>query len=298
MTKLLKPLLVVIGLTAASVTPVDAVDIYVFSNNTNVLTAASVSYGRIDTQTGNYTHIATINSSLANLTWSNSASAFYVTNTVGGTNGVIQLHTMDTAGSLSASLGTIASGTNAGNSIYGMAYRPSNDTLYGYTRVNFRSGTITTAGVFVDNTVGGGLNVGAPIGGRYTFLNDTLYTTGSNNSVIPATGYFGTVGTATNGVFTQTTTSNEFAFMQLAGDQASNTLYGIYGNGTGGQQRLYTINTGTGALTLGPLIVGANLGTYFHGATVVPEPSTYALGTLAALTLGAIGRRRRNAVVA
>ncbi len=71
--------------------------------------------------------------------------------------------------------------------------------------------------------------------------------------------------------------------------------YRNFGNGTAGQQKLYTINTATGALTAGPTISGTDLGTYFHGAGIVPvpEPSTYALAAIATGVMAYLARRRK-----
>jgi hypothetical protein len=297
MSSLLKPFLAVCALLIQFAPHVGAVDLYVLSSNNTQLNAGSSSFGKIDSATGVYTHIASFaTSDVANITWNNNDSVFYVTNTVGGVNGSIELRTLTTTGTLSSAIGTVYSGTNAGNAIYGMAFDSSNSNLYAYSRIEFRSGTIGTGtGVFTGNTVGGGLSVTTPIGGRYALLNGTLYTTGNN----AGTGLFGTVGTSTTGAYTQTTTAPQFVYMSLAGDDANNTLYGVFGNGINLQRQLFTIDPATGALSAGPLITGASpgdlaqLGSFFHGVTV-PEPSTYVLGSLATLVMGLMARRRRS----
>ena len=119
-------------------------------------------------------------------------------------------------------------------------------------------------------------------------MNDTMYFAGDFN-----TDGIGTMGYTATSTYQQITTDAVYANMVLAND--GTTMYGLSGNGTAGQQRLYTINVGTGVATAGPLITGTGLGTYFHGAGIVPvpEPSTYALGVIATGVMAAVARRRK-----
>ena len=94
--------------------------------------------------------------------------------------------------------------------------------------------------------------------------------------------------------------------MSLSSD--GNTLWGLYGNGTSGQQALYSIDTATGTPTLVSSITGTNLGTRFYGASAqyvstgatsggggVPEPGEWAaMGILGAGLTGLVLRKRRK----
>ena len=90
--------------------------------------------------------------------------------------------------------------------------------------------------------------------------------------------------------------------MVLATD--GTTLYGLYANGTDGNQKLYTINPSTGALTAGASISGTGLGTYFHGAAFgssepppppLPEPPSLVLALTGLSAMWATRRRKHRA---
>jgi hypothetical protein len=268
-----------------------AVDIYVLSNDDNGVYSSNTSFGKIDSTTGAFSQIGFLPPDTMNITWNPYAGGyFFVTQDAGGSTNLRQL---DPGGGLSVPIGS-----PIGFTMYGMAYRTSDSTLYGYEYNSDSTGTISpTNGGFT--VLGQGIiNSSYSVGGRYSIMNDTMYFA-FNDSLNGAD--FGTIGYSASSTL-QTITSNAlYQYMVLAND--GTTMYGIAGNSTPGQQRLYTIDVATGALTSGPLITGTafdpatglGLGTYFHGAGIVPvpEPSTYALAAIATGVMAAIARRRK-----
>lgn len=259
---------------------VPASDIYVLTHDAPGSNVSSTNFGKINSATGVYTSIASLSTSVLNLAWNPTASNFLTTAGIGsGTT----LRTLTTTGTLSASLGAI------GSDMYAMAYRTTNSTLYGYDYTNDQTGTINPANASWStlNTNPGVYSYGA-LGGRSSIMNDTMYIVGTITSV-----GIGTIGYSASSTYQQITTDAVYANMVLAND--GTTMYGLSGNGTAGQQRLYTIDVVTGAATAGPFITGTGLGTYFHGAGIipVPEPSTYALGVIATGVMAAVARRRK-----
>ena len=121
-------------------------------------------------------------------------------------------------------------------------------------------------------------------------MNDVMYFAQSSNS--PGQG-IGTMGYTNSSTYQPIVPNATYANIVLAND--GTTMYGIFGDGNTGNQKLYTINTTTGALTAGPTISGTGIGTRFHGAGIVPvpEPSTYALGAIATGVMATIARRRK-----
>lgn len=167
-----------------------------------------------------------------------------------------------------------------------MAYRTADSTLYAYDYNADDTGIINTAnGAWTVLNPNPGVFSNVPMGGRYSIMNDIMYFAGDF-----ATDSIGTMGYTASSTFQSIAANGIYANMVLAND--GTTMYGLFGNGTAGQQRLYTIDVATGALTAGPLITGAGLGTYFHGAAIIPEPSTYALGAIASVTMAWLARRR------
>lgn len=135
-----------------------------------------------------------------------------------------------------------------------------------------------------------------PTGGRLANHNGTIYAAlygdGSGGS------YFASINSTTGEISAAISENNLYRYMNLA--SGGSTLYGIFGNQDldplFNGQRLYTINPENGNLSLEKSISGDGLGTYFHGAAFVPvpEPSTYALGMIAAVTAGWAMRRKKN----
>ncbi|MCY2932960.1 MAG: PEP-CTERM sorting domain-containing protein [Planctomycetota bacterium] len=172
-----------------------------------------------------------------------------------------------------------------------MAYRTTNSTLYGYDYNADATGTINSSnGAWTILNSSPGTSMSAPIGGRYSIMNDVMYFAGNGGG-----GPIGTMGYTNTSNYQVIALDMTYANIVLAND--GTTMYGIFGGGTAGNQKLYTINTATGALTAGPTISGTGLGTYFHGAGIatVPEPSTYALAAIATGVMAAIARRRKAA---
>ena len=243
---------------------VPAVDLYVLSNGNTAGGATATDFGRVDSATGAYTSIASLTGDVWNLAWNPNAGNFFATE---GANSAT-LRTLTSTGTLSSSLGTI------GKSVYGMAYRTTNSTLYGYDYNADATGTINSSnGAWTILNSSPGTSMSAPIGGRYSIMNDVMYFAGNGGG-----GPIGTMGYTNTSNYQVIALDMTYANIVLAND--GTTMYGIFGDGTAGQQKLYTIDTATGALTAGPTISGTGLGTRFHGAGIVPvpvpEPSTYA----------------------
>ncbi|MBI1325199.1 PEP-CTERM sorting domain-containing protein [bacterium] len=263
-----------------------AADIYVITNNSFGTGGGLTNFGKIDSSTGAYTNISGYsNSDLYGLAWHDVNQLFYLTDVTGGTFSA-PLKTLTTSGTLSSSLGNVT-GTLA------LAYRAADNKLYAYSASSAQTFTIdasNAAKTTLNNAAGA--TYGSPGGGRYSIMNDVMYMTWSGFPATPS-GNFGTMGYTASSTFSSISTDSLYARMNLAND--GTTMYGIYGNGTAGQQRLYTIDVSTGALTAGPFITGTGLGTYFHGAAIVPvpEPSTYALAAIASGVMAFVAHRRK-----
>ncbi len=261
-----------------------AVDIYVLTNNSINNSPPPTNFGKIDSTTGAYTNIASFNLNLQGLAWGNSGQSMYVWD---GTTGASSspMMTLTTGGTLSASIGM-------SKAPYGAAYRMADSTMYVMNPETETSSTVNLTNGVVSSLNSTTYPVNSPTGGAYAILNDTLYFAyGSYFS--QGSGRFGTLGFGAGGTFSQLSADPLYGKMNIVSD--GTTLFGIYGNGSAGQQKLYTINPATGALTAGPTISGTGLGTYFHGAAIVPvpEPSTYALGAIATGVMAAVARRRK-----
>lgn len=203
----------------------------------------SYDFGKIDTTTGAYTPIALGFSTqfVGNLTLQGN-NIFYVYDEGAATPG---LKTVDTNGFLSPVL------ANPGLSFYGMAYRPSNNTIYAYNFNKDEYGTLAPAtGVWTPLTGSGTgfvASVGATNGsGRMAILNDIVYATIYDKPTSPDRGLFSSFG-FTNQVLT-TTGSGGAAFMDMALASDGATLYGITGNGITGPGTLYTIDPASGTV--------------------------------------------------
>ncbi len=261
--------------------------IHVFTNTSAGLNS-STNFGKIDTSTGVYTNIANLSQALGSLAYNPTAGNFNVTENAGSS---ATLRTLTDTGSLSSPIGTI------GRTIYGMAYRSSNSTLYAYDFGADQTGMINpSTGVWTTLNANPGTSAGIPIGGRLALLNGSLYGAIKNQS----NGQFGTFGFDALTNFAQIGSNNSlFINMVLATD--GTTLYGLYADGTAGNQKLYTINPSTGALTAGASISGTGLGTYFHGAAIetsqpppLPEPTSLVLALTGLSALWATRRRKHR----
>lgn len=273
----LRLLSLVAALAFLSVTSLQAraTDIFVLSGSTDGFSNTNTGFGTIDSSTGTYTQISSAvggATNVSHLAWNAAISAFYVTENF-TTN--TTLRTLSTSGTLSSSIGTV------GTSLYGMAYRSATSTLSAYDLITDDLGTISTVNGAFSNLADSSFVANTPTGGRFTMHNDAIYATASQGS---GQGQFGTYGSTISSGFSQIG-SNSFLFKDMVLASDGTTLYGLYGNGTAGQQKLYTIDTTSGVTSFVTNISGTGLGNYFYGAaagiTVVPEPSTYALATIA-----------------
>lgn len=268
-----------------------AVDIYVLSGLGTGTANDITRFGKIDSITRFYTEISpdiAKGSFVSNLAWNAANSSFYTTENIGANQ---TLRTLDVSGALSSSLGTI------GASVYGMAYRPADSSLYAWNYDANTTGTINPAnGAWSVLNASPGIAFSSPVGGRYTMHNGTIYASVKTFVGSDPVGRFGTVGFSASSTFSPITNNDpSYISMVLASDGTS--LFGISGDGTPIGQTFYSINPATGvASPLGP-IMGANLGSYFYGAgvaiTPVPEPSTYALTAIATGVLAYAARRRK-----
>jgi hypothetical protein len=268
----------------AGSSPLPAVDIYVLTNNskaTPISGASATDFGRVDSATGAYTSIASLTGNVWNLAWNPNAGNFFATE---GIDSTANLQTLTTTGALSSSLGTI------GKTIYGLAYRTTDSTLYAFNVSNDDTVTINSSnGALSTLNSAPGVSGFSPYGGRYSIMNDVMYFAVESTTT---TG-IGTMGYMNTSTYQQIAANANYANIVLAND--GTTMYGIFGDGIAGNQKLYTINTATGAMTDGPMISGTGIGTRFHGAGIVPvpEPSTYALCAIATGVMAAIARRRK-----
>lgn len=279
------PTFMVVLAIACTGSMASAADIYVLENNLAGLNGSNTRFGRIDTTTGVYTQIASLNFTLGNLAWNQAAGNFYVTEGAGAST---TLRTIETDGTLSSSLGTI------GKTIYGMAYRHSDNTIYGIAYIaSMESGAINPAnGSWTTLNFSSGIgNPSPPVGGRSTIMNDVWYVGGNYSPEIG----IGTFAYTAGASYQQIGSNPFFSMMSITND--GTTMYGLWGNGTT-NTKLYTINTATGASTQIATITGTTGGN-FHGAAMipVPEPSTYALGVIATAVIGLLARRRKAGTI-
>lgn len=254
--------------------------IYTIGSNSAIGLGGGTILGQIDVATGTYSVIKSpISGSTA---FENLAPAadgtFY--SWAGG-----RLYSVDTTGTAVA----IGSNQSVAN-MYGLAYRPSTDTLFGYWWNSDNFGTVNPdTGVWTQNVPRIGFsNISAPSGGRLAVLNDVLYATGNSR-----------LKTIAWGTYAQTTVGSlnaAFSDMSLATD--GTTLYGVTGTHATGGAALYTVNTTTGTLTKLSDLTGSSLPLYFMGAGMndapaVPEPGSLALISLLGCAGGFAHWRRR-----
>ncbi len=183
---------------------------------------------------------------------------------------------IDTTGEIDT-IGSLASS----RTVTGMAYRQSDSTIYAYDKDGSDYGIINTgSGAWSNlNSSGAVIPDFGNSGGRFAILNDTLYLTGESGS--DESGYdgvFGAIGYTSSSTFNQIGVASDFyKNMVLASD--GSTLFGIFGDGTDGNQSLYTIDPSNGTASFLKSISGSGLGTRFYGADfeltsqAVPEPS-------------------------
>jgi len=250
-----------------------AAQIYTLGGSGNFV--GNTSFGVIDSVTGAYSVIdADMGGAFLNLAPApNNAGTFY---TVGAGTG--DLFHMDESGNLSSSIGSTGVGT-----MFGLAYRASDNILYGCSYNSDMFGTVNpTTAAWTETTLSQGTSV--PAGGHFAILDDVWYATWTD-------GTFGSV-TFNSPVFSTIGSNSLYSEMVLATD--GTTLNGIAGAHSSGGAKLYSINIANGSLTTIASITGGAPQYYFGaGIAAVPEPSTCALLGLGGVTLLLIARRKK-----
>lgn len=171
-------------------------------------------------------------------------------------------------------------------SMYGLAYRASNDTLYGYDYLRDQFGTLNpTTGVWSKSSASN--SSVTPSGGRFVALDDTWYGTWSD----------GTLKTFNWDTFAATNVAANALYSKIVLATDGTTLYGLQGAAATGGAKLYSIDTGSGALTELYSLAGAP--NYFSGAGMsggssVPEPGSLAILSLLGCVGGVVPWRRRK----
>jgi hypothetical protein len=272
----------------------NAADIYLLADVTPLKTSTRITqFGKIDSTTGVFTQITADVSNgflIGNPTWNPTANAFYVTSENVDT-GTVTLNTLDTSGTLSGSIGTLAA-----NGVLGMAYNMADSSLYAYesTRVGITNALSyaiinpATAGSTVLTTLP--TDLGAPETGIFAIHQGTLY---SSQTRLSGAGQFGSYGFTAGSNYQQIGSDNSnFANMSLASD--GSTLFGVHDDGS--SFKLFTINPATGALSAGINITGMSSASTLLGvgAISVPEPGTCMLALIGAAMLAAKARLRRR----
>jgi len=242
-----------------------AIDLYLTGFDNNI--SRSV-FGKIDTSTGIFTQLADLGSSdsFRGLAWNPAINKFNILNNSG------QLNTITTTGTL----GTVIANVGQNGTL---AYNPNSSTMYMVTfsdlyTLNPNNGVTTFIG-----------NHGANSVSSSTFLNGSLYLNYTSNFT---NFYFGTLDVNTLALTAKSGSSVENIQSRLASD--GTTLYKVY-NST-----LYSVDPATGASTPIRALTGLPDGGVASLAAIVPvpEPSTYALATIATGVMTTIARRRRR----
>ncbi|MFM7438932.1 MAG: hypothetical protein ACKO2V_10060 [Snowella sp.] len=230
-------------------------------------------FGYIETDTGIYTSIKVpIGPAVyRNLVAKN--NNFYTTR---GNSPSAELGVLDLAGNFSL-IGSAAP-NNIDEQIYGMTFGSDNN-LYGYGFTNNSLGVINTSTGTYGSPVSSGVTVVNPQGGRLATFGNQMFGIFRTSPTTATDGQLRsiTVNSPTSVTYNTIKTSILYRTMILAA--TSKGLYGLFANGTSGQQALYTINTTTGVPTFWKNITnkagtpaGQQIGTFFHGAAIVPGP--------------------------
>jgi hypothetical protein len=270
--------------------------VFVLSGSGIGVSQTQTAFGYIDSDTGVYTEITNrvdqtpANTYVGNLAWNPAISAFYVQH---GVTLASTLRTLTIAGTLSSPIGS-----NIDKSMYGMALREADNTLYGFASNFNDTGTISpTGGGWTTLNSSPGPTSGLPSGGRYAILGDTMYMAYHDGT----DGFFGTMGYTASSTFQQVgSTNNAFTHMVLAADGSD--LYGVYGNPATNTYGLYTINPLTGVPTLEHIVTGLS-GVNLYGAgiatsSVVPEIDPAGIAGAIAVVVGAVGLLERRRLMA
>ena len=249
--------------------------------STLYLTDSSKEFGTLDTTTGVFTPITTLQTSLLYGMGFTSGGTLYGT----GSNSPATVYQINEANGALTSVGT-ASSSAGGSTVLttdGLIYavsQSSNSSFYSFDPTLLTSTTISAGLGFQSD----GLAVFD--GGQ--FYTDRFVSSGHDTleRIDPSTGIPTAVGTG-------------LGFNIYAGALAGTTLYGV-GPG-GGTPALYTIDTTTGVATKVSNITGMALGAAPYSLAFdngpanssVPEPSTVSLAALS-LVAGLVLSRRRS----
>lgn len=226
-------------------------------------------FGKIDSSTGGYTQISSDTGlgfdTATGLAWNPAIGKFNLLTDNG------DLRTITTGGVVSSTIGvTRIFATLAYDNASAQMYIADSGSLATLDTTTATSTTIGSTGNSSESGV--------------AFLNGTLYATYARGGGFPTPNYFGTINTATAAVTNLSGDNSFYIGLLLASD--GTMIYG-YRNGV-----LYSINPATGAATTLRNVTGSVPSLRTMSIPVaVPEPSAYALATLAAGILAAMGRR-------
>jgi hypothetical protein len=273
----------------------NAAEIYLLADVTPVKSATyKTQFGKVDSTTGVFTQIAANVSNgllIGNPTWNPTANAFYVTSQPSGS--ITTLNMLDTSGTLSGSIGTLAA-----DMVFGMAYNTADSSLYAYSKRTVTWPNTVFNYSNIDPATGASTVLTTPLTssgttqtGNFAIHQGTLY---SSQTRVGGAGQFGSFGFTAGSNYQQIGSNNSnFAYMSLASD--GSTLFGV--KQAGSSFKLFTINPATGALDAGIEITGMSGGNsqlLGVGAISVPEPGTSILALIGAALLAAKARLRRR----
>jgi hypothetical protein len=272
----------------------NAAEIYLLVDVTPVMSAFKTQFGKVDSTTGVFTQIAANVSNglrIGNPTWNPTANAFYVTSEP--STSITTLNMLDTSGTLSGSIGTLAA-----DMVFGMAYNTADSSLYAYSKRTVTWPTTVWNYSNIDPATGASTVLTTPLAslgtlqtGNFAIHQGTLY---SSQTRVGGAGQFGSFGFTAGSNYQQIGSNNSnFAYMSLASD--GSTLFGV--KKAGSSFKLFTINPATGALDAGIDITGMSGGDISLlgvGAISVPEPGTNMLALIGAALLAAKARLRRR----
>ncbi|MFN9643970.1 MAG: hypothetical protein ACK6BG_02335 [Cyanobacteriota bacterium] len=255
--------------------------------------SSNTRFGYVETDTGIYTSITApiAGGTYRNLVAKN--SNFYTTR---GNSPNAELGVLDLQGNFSL-IGSAAP-NNIDQQIYGMTFG-ADKKLYSYDFTNNDLGIINTSNGTYSNPVSSGFTVASPQGGRLATVNNVMYgifrtsPTAANDAQLRTI----TVNSPTSVTYTTLSSGTNTLYRNMILTAYKQELYGLFGDGTAGKQALYKINLATGAPTFFKNItnapgtpIGQQIGTFFHGAAVVPGPLPILATTV---ILGSVRRMKK-----
>lgn len=275
--------------------PTRAASLYV-TGNTEADLSGHGTFGVIDVSTGTYTNIQMYGAvSPTNLTWD--GEKFYTVNEVGGDYLAARLNTISVTGDMSDLSALGASGPS--RPLWGLAYRESNSTLYGYDYFSNEIGTVNKSTGEFTSIGSSGIVALQPRWGHLGILDDVLYAAGMRQASFNI-GRFGVLSYS-NGLFSQIGYSgNLFEQMLLA--PGADVMYSVVYSLQPASRWLGIVSPSGVPQTLTFLssISGAD-NIYFTGAAIgpdyisaIPEPHGLLLSLVAAIFLWLLANRRKN----